>query len=1138
MKRCLLLVILSGICFLASGQRKYVNSSVLSAGNWLKIAVDAAGVYKLSAEDLKKSGFSQNISSNQIRLYGNGGRVLPEANSDPISDDLQENAIEMQDGGDGKFDGSDFFLFYAPGPHQWVRDSSEMGFYYRKNPYTDQSFYFLQIGTAGEKRIVEKSSFPSTGTLLDMFDEHLHHELDSINFLKSGKEWYGEHFSNQTGAVASRDFNLNIPNGVGGSYFYLKSSVIGNSVEESNTIAVSVNGKKVLEHLTKPGQVSLISPIAHESVERAKEILSGVGITVNYQHKGGSINAASWLNWFDFVFKRTLDLSGLTQLSFRLKNISTPTAINFAVSNADSRYHIWDVSDAGIPQKIKTVPSSNGFGFLDSVTSNNEYIVFDPLKAKTATILGKISNQNLHQLPSSELIIITNRLFTEQASRLREHHLRLDKISTLVVDIDQIYNEFSSGSPDPTAIRNFLKMVYDRSHTGNTIKPAYLLLFGSASYIVKGKMAENTIQIPSYQTDESLDPLLSYVTDDYFGILDDAESIREKKNIPLLDLGIGRLPVRTVEQAKRMVDKIIRYTSSSSLGMWRNHMTLVADDEDYNLHLEDAELHAALIQKVAPQFRVQKIYLDAYQQQSNAGGSRYPEVNKEVFNDINNGSLIWNYSGHGNSTRLAYEVVLDKELLAQWKNENRLSFFVTATCDFAPFDDPSQFSLGEDLLIGRSTGAIGLVTTTRLVFASSNREMNNAFLSSLTTRSASNMYPTIGHAIRMAKNYIYANSVDYVNARKFTLLGDPALSLAMPNNRIITKSIVLDGTDSNVDTLKALNRYLVTGELRSPDGMLLSNFNGNIFPTLYDKTTETITRANDASSKQTTFRTYKNILYIGKTPVESGKFNFVLTVPKDIDYSYGKGKLFYYAENGTTDASGVDESFDIGGLGTYANSDLTGPDLTAYLDTIAFKSGDVVGENTELFIELSDASGINLSSASLGHEITAVLDENYTEPIVLNQYYQPIANGKGMIRYVFIGMKEGKHSLKVKAWDVYNNSTEKNLEFMVASTKSNLITGFISFPNPFKDKIQLQAELNIPSLEFNSCALEIFDVLGRPVKRLDQTLNQIGSFSVQFEWDGKNTQGVFVQKGLYIARLTLRSKDGKNTSKLLKLINL
>jgi hypothetical protein len=1136
MKKCLIFLTLTGIFFVSQGQRKYLNTSVLSTGQWIKIAVPQAGVYKVTGSDLRAAGLTGNLASGQIRLFGNGGEVLPESNAVQIQDDLKEVAVDLSDGGDGSFDANDFFLFYAPGPHQWNRDSSSAGFLYTKNPYSDLSYYFIQLGAANGKRLLSKKAYAGSGNLVDVFDEHLHHELDSINFLKSGKEWYGEHFSNQPGRIAMRDFNLNVPTAVSGAQFILSSEVIGTSANQQNKIAVSVNGKKLLEHLTQPIQGSLISPVASISNMSAVDVLTGSGLTISYQHTGGSLNAASWLNWFNIVFKRKLDMQGLGQLSFRLKSIPTNQIVNFAVSNAGANFLLWEVSDQHAPQKIRTSLNGSNLGFVDSVAQQHEYIVFDPAKVASPQFIGKISNQNLHQLSSTAVIIITEKTLMEQAIRLRDFHSTTDRMTGMVVDIEEIYNEFSSGTPDPSAVRNFLKMLVDRSATTG-VKPAYVLLFGSASYQIKEKSVQRNSKVPSYQTDESLDPLMSYVTDDYFGFLDDNDDINNSKKIALLDLGIGRLPARNAEQARKAVDKIIRYNSNLSLGEWRNNFTLVADDEDYNLHVEDAELHASLLQRVAPQLNTNKIYLDAFKQESSTGGSRYPEVNREVLRDINNGTLVWNYSGHGNSTRLAYEVLLDKDLIAEWKNENRLPFFITATCDFAPFDDQSQFSLGEDLLLGRNTGAIGMVTTTRLVFASSNREMNNNFLSFLTARNADNTFSRLGNVLKDAKNYTYQNSTDYVNVRKFTLLGDPVMRLAMPEHFVTTNAITQEGSSKTVDTLNALNKYTVTGEIKTAAGNLLSSFNGNIYPVLYDKPKNLKTLANDADSKSMSFSSYANILYKGKVKAENGKFSFTFTLPKDIDYAYGKGKLVYYAENGSIDASGSYQEFNIGGSGSPSMSDVKGPDLQLYLDTLSFQSGDVVGSDPIMYLQLSDPSGINLSEAGIGHQIAAVLDDRYADPILLNEYFKPTGNGSGLVVYQLEGLSAGKHRLEIKAWDVYNNSSTVSVEFMVQSTNAEIIKRFIAFPNPFSERVQLLADLNISDLG-QRVLLDVYGMDGKWIKHQEQTLNQKGSFNVGFEWDGKNMQGMTVQKGIYLVKLSIVSKQGKNTSKVLKLIKL
>ncbi len=1135
MKKCLIFLTLTGLFFVANGQRKYASNSVLATGQWIKIAVQQGGVYKISGSDIRSAGLSGNISSAQIRLFGNGGGVLPESNAAEIQDDLREVAIEMVDGGDGSFDAGDFFLFYAPGPHQWSRDSSSSGFTYLKNFYSDHSYYFIQFGSAIGKRILSKKAYTGSGNTVSAFDEHLHHELDSINFLKSGKEWYGEHFSNQPGRIATRDFNLNVPTAVTGEPFLLSSEVIGNSANQQNKVAVSVNGKKIFDHLINPVQGSLISPVANSSYMSAGDLLNGNGITISYQHNGGSLNAASWLNWFSIEFKRKLDLQGLSQLSFRLKK-TTDQPVNFVLSNAGSNFSLWDVSDQQAPQKIRTSLNSSNLNFVDSVVQKNEYIAFDPAKAITPQVIGKISNQNLHQLSSAALVIITEKSLMEQAIRLRDFHNAADQLSGMVVDVQEIYNEFSSGTPDPSAIRNFLKMLVDRSPNSGQ-KPLYVLLFGGASYRIKEKLTQWNSKVPSYQTNESLDPLLSYVTDDYFGFLDDDEDINNSKNIALLDLGIGRLPVRNAEQAKKTVDKIIRYKNSLSLGEWRNNFTLVADDEDYNLHVEDAELHASLLERAAPQLNTNKIYLDAFKQESNAGGSRYPDVNREVLKDINNGTLVWNYSGHGNSTRLAYEVLLDKDLLAEWKNENRLPFFITATCDFAPFDDQSQFSLGEDLLVGRNTGAIGMVTTTRLVFASSNREMNNNFLSFLTKRNENNTFSRLGKTLRDAKNFTYQNSSDYINARKFTLLGDPAMQLAMPEHMVVTNAIKEEGSSIAADTLRALKTYTVAGEIKNVGGNLFSSFNGNIYPILFDKPKASQTLANDPESKSISFSSFTNTLYSGKVKVENGKFTFAFTVPKDIDYAYGKGKLIYYAENGSTDASGAYQDFLIGGSANVSVSDVKGPDLKLYLDTLSFRSGDPVGPNPIMYLQVSDVSGLNLSNAGIGHQITAVIDERFSEPIVLNEYFKPTGINGGMVVYPLTGLSTGKHRIDVKAWDVYNNSSSTSVEFLVQSTNPEIIKQFISYPNPFSDKIQISVDLHLPELGYRS-SFDVYAMDGKWIKHQEQNLNQKGDFSMGFEWDGKNMQGMPVQKGIYMAKLTIISKQGKNTSKVLKLIKL
>ena len=458
------------------------------------------------------------------------------------------------------------------------------------------------------------------------------------------------------------------------------------------------------------------------------------------------------------------------------------------------------------------------------------------------------------------MVIVADRSMAAEAKRLADFHAQKDGLTAVVVEPEQIYNEFSSGTQDPTAIRNFMKMLYDRAGTDPVAKPKYLLLFGGASYVYKEKSADRKNLVPSYQSESSLDPLTSYVTDDYFGYLDDNDDINQNLPAPLLDLGIGRIPARTILQARQAIDKIIQYHGKASLGSWRNDITLVADDEDYNIHLNDAEYHASLIVKESPVWNLKKIYLDAFKQEGGTGGSRYPEVNAAISRKINEGTLIWNYSGHGSSSRLAQEAILDKAMVGSWENASRLPLVITATCDFAPFDDPSQFSIGEDLFVGRSNGAIGLMTTTRLVFASSNRIINNHFFKYLLKRDNTNKYPRLGTALMDSKNFTVVNSGDYINARKFTMLGDPAMKLAMPEYAVRSTTINGRPITKGSDTLRSLNRYTIEGELITPAGLLASDFNGDVYPEIFDKPTILKTLGNDPQSRIVSFNSLQDKL--------------------------------------------------------------------------------------------------------------------------------------------------------------------------------------------------------------------------------------------------------------------------------------
>lgn len=1139
MKRLLIIIVQFGIVFLASAQRPYISKSVLSTSRWVKIAVEKSGIYKIDVATLKKMGFVGKINTDGIRLFGNGGGVLPTDNSSVAADDLIENAISLVDGSDGFFDGNDYLLFYAPGSDQWKFDSLSQKFNYSKNPYASKAYYYVSVGTIKGKRTTELVAANPANSTVEEFDDHYHHELDSINFLKSGREWYGEELNEQAG-VLQKNFSISF-NGINKTReFSITSEVIGRSAGQSNKITVVANGQPLLVHTTQPLVGTLIEQVANTSMLSGSGQFNGNKLEIGYKFSPGSINAKSWINWFDLFFRRPLDMQGLKQISFRDKGSVAKNAVStFVIKNTTQPVSVWQVTNAAAPKIVKLTISNGVASFTTSTDMLQEYIAFNQSDLLEPNIIGVVKNQNLHGLPQADMLIVTHGSLLAQAERLSVFHKAHDNLKTTVVDINEIYNEFSSGSPDPTAIRNFVKMFYDRAGSDITQRPRYLLLFGSASYLLKENGANITNKLPSYQSESSLDPLTSYVTDDYFGFLDDDEDINKTIILPKLDIAIGRIPARNLEQAKTVVDKILAYHSTPALGAWRNKITLVADDEDYNIHLNDAEYHGSLIEEKAPSLNLKKIYLDAYTQESGTGGSRYPAVNNAVNQTINQGTLIWNYAGHGGSIRLAQEAILDKEMIGGWKNENRLPLFLTATCDFAPFDDPTQVSIGEDLLIGNYTGAIGLLTTTRLVFASSNRIINNNYFRFALQRNGNGQFPTLGESLLASKNYTVATSGDYTNARKFILLGDPAMKLAMPAHKVITKSINGKPINSAKDTLKALNRYAFTGEILTPQGGLANDFNGYVYPILFDKKATVKTLANDPLSTVANFTTQENILYSGKVKAENGKFAFTCIIPKDVNIAYGNGKLSYYAENGQYDASGTDEGFVVGAQGYEVPNDGKGPELTCFLENENFANGSVVGDAPMLILKLSDSSNINISGIGIGHDITAVLDNNVRQTYVLNDFFEPELNGflKGTVKFQLPKMPEGSHQLTFKAWDVFNNSGQCKLDFKVVYQKNTDVIALKNYPNPVSAEtifaFQLGGVTGMVDVD-----LQVLTLHGQAIKKIKKTINTVPNRFIEVEWNGLDENEHKPPPGMYLYRLLVRNAAGQSTQKVQKLIIL
>lgn len=1133
MKRCL--VLLFPLLFIAvpliKGQtaRTYTAASVLATGNWYKIGVVKEGIYKIDVAFLTNLGLNtNNLSSAAIRLYGNGGAMLPEDNALIRPDDLRENAIQMFDGGDGIFNGNDYFLFYGASPDKWVKDSLNQKFVHQKNLYTDTVYYFLTIGAVG-KRINQQSAVGNANITVTAYNERYFYEQDKINLLNSGKEWYGEEFSTNPGAALTRSFAVDFSGWDITKPLLLNTSLIGRSIVTASPFEVSVNGQ-LLQTIIPPSiSGSYFDLFATPVVQQQAFTVNQQQLTVSITYKPQNANAQGWLNWFEVFGRKQLAFNNnTTQLFFRdWASVQAGNTAKFLISGTPAGVDVWDVSDIVNPVQMKLNVTGGAGYFVNDASSLHEYVAFNTTNGLLVPIgLGKIDNQNLHQSAAVDFLIITHKNFIDYANDLAGFHIQQYGQKVQVVTVDKIYNEFASGIADPSSIRDFIKMYYDKAGTDSAKQPKYVALFGAASFDYKNRVSGNTNFVPSYESDNSLDPLNTYVSDDFFGLLGDRDNVNLTSLPAALKTSVGRLPVKTAQDAQIMCGKIRYYHLNKSLGDWKNECIFVADDRDNDVHLNDAELLSSDLSGLNPVFNVTKTYLDAYPLVSGGGGARYPGVNAAIVSKISNGAFLFNYSGHGGYQQLADEAILGFPEVKQFKNSTKLPLFITATCDFAPFDDPTKNSLGSSLLFNDSTGAIALMTTTRSVFAFSNTIINDNYIKAAFAKDANGNYLTLGEAVKKAKNFTYQTSGDAVNNRKFTLLGDPAMRLSFPKFLIQIDSINAKPLQPG-DTLKALSKYSFSGSIVNASGILQTQFSGMAQTTVFDKPQLQSTLGNNPASPVTQFSTQNNILFKGASTVTNGKFSFSFVVPKDINYTVGQGKLSFYANSLNEDASGAVNTLNIGSNNNVAIQDNAGPDIRIYLNDFNFRAGGLTNETPLLLVKLFDTSGINTTGIGIGHDITAVMDGNEQNKIVLNDYYKAAINSyqQGTVAYQLPLLKPGKHSITIKAWDVVNNSNEAGIDFWVTDQDTLALSNVYNYPNPFSNSTTISFEHNQPGYALNTQVL-FFDLQGKIIKTIEKNSTSSGTRNIDLVWDGRDSGGRKLQPGMYFYRIIVQSING------------
>ncbi len=1084
------------------------SESVLNNGKWLKISTREKGIYKIPYSKLTDWGFS---SPSGVSVFGSGGKILSENPGEIEHDDLPQVAVWH-----GKNNGTDCLFFYAPGTVEWTPDNGNEYFNHRLNQYSDKGYFFLTEDTGEQKLAGEFNELQEEAThTVSSFDARLLYKVEQYNLLQSGKQWFSHRISN--GASKSVDFQLS---GIESS---VPVSVRVNAAARSSAASqmmVSANENSLGRiDFSRVNTSDAAALYADDSKKRFSFNPQGENAGIHLNYTGSTTSAQAWLDFIEINYRRKLQ-AGDEALFFRdLKSTGIGNILEFSIETSSPGTRVFDVTDVFNVKEVPVQEQGNQVKAKRPADELKEYVAVNPDGSfPEPEKEGEVENQNLHGLATPEYLIISHPNFLNAASDLANYHRSRSGMQVEVVSATKVYNEFSSGNKDATGIRNFIKMFYDRNEG---LK--YVLLFGDGSYDNKNIHSDSHNFIPAFQSDNSLNPISSFVTDDYFVMLDSGESVYSGS----VDLGIGRIPASTTYQANLVVDKIRNYHSPEALGNWRNVVSFIADDEDGNLHMSDSEKLANQVNDAHGAFLTDKIYFDAFQQVASPGGESYPGVTDAINNRVKDGVLVLNYVGHANERFLADEKVLDISHINSWSNAKKLPVFVTATCEFSRFD-ADEASAGEYILFNSSGGGIGLFSTTRLVFAYSNYLLSRSFYDFVFEKDENGRPLRMGDIMRLAKT----NTINTINKRSFSLLADPALELSFPRHKVATTSV--NGKDATMegDTLGALQEVTISGMITDESGNKLENFSGEITPTVYDKEVMMETLGN-AGETPMEFKVQENIIYKGLTDVTNGEFSFSFVIPKDISYTLGEGRIMYYADDGEMDAHGVFENFYIGGPGAEV-TDNQGPEIDLYLDTEDFVSGDKVSKNSTLLAYLSDENGINTVGSGIGHDITAVLDNDYSNVMVLNNYYQADAGDykSGTIRYPLRELAGGKHTLKLKAWDVANNSTEVEIEFEVSD--DFVISEVTNYPNPVYDYTFFTFEHNQADATLEAM-FEVFDQGGR---RIDHFTAQVGSsdnVTNPVRWDLSEVKSP-LRSGIYLFRVTAQNSSGTITSKTGKIV--
>jgi Peptidase family C25 len=1126
----------------ASRAPNVISSSVLKTGVWHKFYVQKSGVYVLTKAYLAQLGFNVNVDPRTIKIYGNGGRMMPLLNAVPYPSDLAENAVYFKGENDGVFDAADYILFYAEATaDNWNQESQT-----HINLYSDKAYYYITSSASNGKRMapIAESTQAVTNTFTT-FDDYQFTEIDKTNIGRLGRKWFGQAFNVNN----DQNFDFNFPNIVTSSPVSVKVQVAAAAVS-STSFAVKANNQNI-------GNIGL-SPISfsiygyESSLNASFSTTSGaISINLNYNNNGVP-SSAGYLDYIILKAKSFLKGYG-KQFRFKVDAVaSTIGTAEYQISNAASISQVWDITDiynvrnkenngqAQISLKT-TMGSASNYVVVD----NND--LFTPSNDANSSVSNQdvkgsifLNNQNVFQ--DIDYVIVTASAFVSQAERLANFHRDYSKLNVKVVTLESLYEEFGSGKQDIGAIRNFVKYVYD-----NASSPAkrlkYLCLFGDASFDLKNRTANNSNVCPIFHSLNSFSGSSSFISDDFFGLMDANEGYMDDFIYRGLDVAVGRILFSDLTQAEQMISKVIDYHNQKSLGRWRNNVVMISDDIDKSSDSTiqtDVNTLADTVIAQKPFLNVKKIHSDSYVQETTSGGQKYPKVKEDFVNAIDQGALVSDYFGHGGEDGLAAERIFEKTDAMALTNKYKYTLFITVTCEFTRFDNPFRVAAGELVFTNPAGGAVSMITTTREIGQVTGSIFNQNLMGKLFSY-GSNQYVSIAEAVRLTKNQSNSSGNNVV-----FYLGDPALQLAIPKPKIKLTKINGVPIASVIDPLKALSFATLSGEVTDEFDVPLSNYNGDVAVNIFDKDISRITLGNDGAIKNGVldlmpFITSGETIFRGNASIVNGQFEFGFVVPRDIRIPVGNGKVSFYAtKNGTTeDKTGYDFNIKIGGIDLTAAPDTTPPKVRLYMNDEAFVSGGITNQSPLFLAFLEDEHGINTASG-IGHDILAYLDGDETKPYILNDFYETELNDytKGKLKFPFRNLALGLHTLTFKAWDVYNNLISSELQFIVVGDETLTLSNVLNYPNPFVNHTEFWFTHNRP-FEPLEVQVQVFTIAGKVVWSKNETVVTDGFLSRSITWDGRDDFGDKIGKGVYVYKLTVKSTiTNKKTEKFEKLVIL